>query len=57
MRYITKAKKLLNAGFYIVGFGYFNITVEEVSQILEYLENNDFKSITELYQRLEKERL
>ena len=57
MRYITKAKKLLNAGFWMAGFGCFDITVEELSQILEYLENNDFKSIAKLYKMLESERL
>lgn len=57
MRYITKAKKLLNAGFWMAGFGCFDITVEELSQILEYLENNDFKSIAKLYKTLERERL
>jgi len=57
MRYITKAKKLLNAGFWMAGFGCFNITVEELSQILKYLENNDFESIAKLYKILERERL
>lgn len=57
MRYITKAKKLLNAGFWMAGFGCFDITVEELSQILEYLENNDFKSIAKLYKILARERL
>ncbi len=32
----------------MAGFGCFDITVEELSQILEYLENNDFLKEKEL---------
>ena len=57
MRYITKAKKLLRTGFWIAGNGHFDITVRELSQILEYIENNDFEAIAKLYKILLKERL
>lgn len=57
MNYLTKAKKLLDSGFWMAGLGHFDITIEELAQVLEWVEKNKFKSISDLYNKLEKERL
>lgn len=41
----------------MAGCGNFDITAKELSLILEYIENNDFKSIVKLYKTLQEERL
>jgi hypothetical protein len=55
--YLVKAKKLLNSGFFMAGNGNFCITIKELSQIIEFIEKNDFDSIRKLYLKLEEERL
>lgn len=57
MNYLTKAKKLLDSGFWMAGLGHFDITIKELAQILEWVEKNKFKPISDLYNKLEKERL
>lgn len=57
MTYLEKAKKLNESGFWVAGFGNFDITLEELALILKYLDNNDFESISSLYKKLERERL
>lgn len=56
-KYLDKAHKLLDSGFWVAGYGHFDITMGELALILEYIENNDFDSISNLYKELEKERL
>ena len=56
-KYLIKAKKLIKANFCMVGYGFFDITREELALILEYIEKDDFTSIKNLYKKLEKLRL
>lgn len=55
--YLKKAQKLKDAGFWMAGYGNFDITTEELALILQLIEENDFKSIAELYDKLEAIRL
>lgn len=55
--YKHKANKLLKSGFWMAGLGHFNITRDELAFILEQIEKDNFKNISDLYERLEKERL
>lgn len=57
MTYKSKAKALLKAGFWVAGFGHFDITVDELAQILKMVEKEDFDGIHKLYEKLEDERL
>lgn len=57
MKYITKAKKLNEAGFWMAGYGHFDITTEELGNILEMIEKENFEGIRILYENLERERL
>lgn len=57
MTYQEKAKKLLESGFWVAGYGHFDITTNELANILEYIEKEDFTSINDLYRKLESERL
>ena len=56
-RYLIKAKKLKECGFWMAGIGNFDITDEELAQILEWIEKDDFFSIEKMYLDLEKKRL
>lgn len=57
MTYKQKAKKLLEAGFWVAGYGHFDITQNELAIILELVEKEKFNQIARLYKKLEKERL
>lgn len=57
MNYKTKAKALINSGFWVAGYGHFDITIDELAKILKMIDKEDFKGIRELYKELEKERL
>lgn len=56
-KYLEKAKKLKESGFWLAGYGNFDITDEELAQIIKLIEKDDFQSIKDLYNRLEKIRL
>lgn len=55
--YIKKAKKLKASGFWMAGYGNFDITTEELAQVLKWIEEDDFDSIRLLYMMLQKQRL
>jgi len=57
MKYLEKARNLHEAGFFVSGYGNFDISVKELAEILELLEKEDFKGIAKLYKLLSKERL
>ncbi len=57
MTYKTKARLLSLCGFWIYGEGNFDITTEELAQILKWIEEEDFKSIKKFYKKLKEERL
>jgi len=57
MKYKTKAKQLISAGFWVAGVGNFDITIDELAYILECIEKEDFKFIRELHKKLSRSRL
>ena len=57
MRYKTKAKKLIKAGFWVAGYGHFDITIEELAIVLELIEKEDFKNLEAFYNELSETKL
>lgn len=56
-KYKTQASELIKANFWMAGVGHFNITLDEIALVLEYLDNGDYQLLHELYERLSEERL
>lgn len=54
MKYKTKAKKLLECGFWVAGLGHFTLSEEEIAYLLGLIEQEDFIEIKKLYERLSK---
>lgn len=54
---IDKAKKFKNSGFLIVGYGYFDITDEELAIVIDLLKKDDFDSLKFFYEQLSEEKL
>jgi hypothetical protein len=57
MTYLDKAKKFVKSGFWMAGYGHFDVTIDEIALIFELVEKSDFKSLKDLYSKLEEERL
>ena len=56
-KYIKRAKELHKANFRMFGIGHFDIFIEEIAEILEALERDDFKLVSQIYERLEGKRM
>ena len=56
-KYIEKSKKLIESNFRIYGVGNFDLELEEYALILKYLDEEDFDSLLQLYEKLEKQRM
>lgn len=52
MRYTTKARKLNEAGFEMVGYGSFDLSCEETAEVLELIEQEQFGKMRKLYESL-----
>jgi len=57
MRYKTKAKKLIKSGFWVAGYGHFDITIDELAIVLELVEKEDFKTLEVFYNELSNTKL
>lgn len=53
---MSKAKLLLK-NFWVAGYGHFDVTEEEVENILDMVNEGDEAGLDALYERLSKERL
>lgn len=56
-KYLLKAKKLNASGFWMAGYGNFDITLEELAIVLQLVEENKFKELREFYEKLQRQRL
>ncbi len=57
MNYKIKAKKLLLAGFNLYGTGNFDLTIDEIANVLELLDKKEWKELKDYYSYLSKYKL
>lgn len=57
MKYETKVKNFIKAGFSMYGQGNFDLSIKEMATILELIEKEDFKKLNQFYNDLSEIRL
>lgn len=57
MNYKRLAEKLHNAGFGIIGIGYFDLTRGDMAEMLEVLITGSQKDLNKTYDRLQQKRM
>lgn len=52
MTHKEKAQKLLESGFVMYGYGNFDLSTDEIANILELIEDENFEEVGKLYELL-----
>lgn len=56
-KYKEQAEQLIKANFRVFGIGHFDVCLDEVEVILEFLDKKKYKLLRQFYEKLSKQRL